>query len=190
MDEFLVYIIVMHISVLRLKPGLQVPSFFKTAHILLRKKEQTTKKDTVPGCRKKTTFPSMPHSHRATIYTLHPGSSRCCLATRRHSRSSSASAQRRVSIAVSETPVPGTKTASPLPCLAAGERVRPAGGARAPSLASPSPAASAPPGPARTSEPRPPPPSQSPPPPGSTAPPAASPSSLRSQGRKQGKMSP
>ncbi|XP_017655475.1 proline-rich protein 2-like [Nannospalax galili] len=56
---------------------------------------------------------------------------------------------------VSETWVPGTEITSPLSCPAAGERVRPAGGARAPSLVSPSRAASAPPGPARTSEPRP-----------------------------------
>lgn len=184
LDGLFVYIIIQYtFSVLRLKPGLQVPSFCTPSQTLKKKKNSG------PGRGPKPHFPECLTS-TAPLYIVHPGSSRCCLATRRHSRSSSASAQRRVSVPVSETPVPDTKTASPLSCPAAGERVRPAGGARAPSLASPFPAASAPPGPARTSEPRPPPSLRSPPPPGSTAPPAASPPSLRSQVRKQGKMSP
>lgn len=90
------------------------------------------KQITGPGWRRKPHFPECLTS-ASPLYIVHPGSSRCCLATRRHSQSSSASAQRRVSVAVSETPVPDTKRASPLPCPAAGERVRPAGGARAPS---------------------------------------------------------
>lgn len=64
LDGLFVYIIIQHtFSVLRLKPGLQVPSFCTPSQTLKKKKNLWT------WTRAETTLPRVPHFHSSTIYS-------------------------------------------------------------------------------------------------------------------------